>query len=267
MEKKTPQFHFNALGTVSSPLVHPYDAPRQGPLTETEASITLYSGANYEQALEDLAGFDRIWIIGVFHRNTGWKPKTTPPAGDGRRVGVFASRSPYRPNPLALSCVQLLNIRGRTLFIRNCDLLDGTPVLDIKPYLPYADAFPEASAGWTAFRTETPLWKIEFSDRAAAETAWLEGQGIPALGEFICRELSANPLTGSGKRLLPADGGTVLLCYRTWRIRFKCHGGERLVVVLSLESGYDTWELAPEAPDPYLDKALHRRFNTEFRRE
>jgi tRNA-Thr(GGU) m(6)t(6)A37 methyltransferase TsaA len=100
-----------------------------------------------EKVFQDLYGFERIWLIFAFHLSEGWKSSVKPPRGGPKR-GVLATRSPHRPNSIGLSAVELIRIEGRTLHLRGVDLLDGTPVLDIKPYVPYADAFPAARAGW-----------------------------------------------------------------------------------------------------------------------
>lgn len=100
------------------------------------------------EALTDLAGFDRIWLVSFMHLNgPRIKPMVKPPRGGPKR-GVFATRAPHRPNPLALSCVELLAVNGRVLEVRGLDLIDGTPVLDIKPYIADFDAWPDAAQGW-----------------------------------------------------------------------------------------------------------------------
>lgn len=119
--------------------------------------VVLEPGHNFEQALEDLDGFSKIWLIYWFDRNENWKPKVLPPRGPAVKRGVFATRSPHRPNPIGLSLVDLIEIKGRTLYLGNVDLLDKTPILDIKPYLPYAEAFPEAKAGWLEGLSSTPM--------------------------------------------------------------------------------------------------------------
>ena len=138
------------IGTFFGDAVYKYEAPRQGRLFAGHPGrIVLNEGQNFEMALRDLDGFERIWVIFQFHENEGWRPTTRPPVPPkGKdRVGTFASRSPYRPNPIGLSCVRLLKIDGLTLYVDEADLLNGTPVLDIKPYIPMADAFPDAKAG------------------------------------------------------------------------------------------------------------------------
>ncbi|HKI60273.1 MAG TPA: tRNA (N6-threonylcarbamoyladenosine(37)-N6)-methyltransferase TrmO, partial [Mariprofundaceae bacterium] len=89
-----------------------------------------------------------IWVIYWMHLNQGWNPLVIPPRGPKTKRGVLATRAPHRPNSIGLSVVRLLKVEGRELTIAAHDMLDGTPVLDIKPYLPYADALPEATHGW-----------------------------------------------------------------------------------------------------------------------
>lgn len=114
---------------------------------QAEASIELLPQIPVD-ALRALEGFERIWLIYVFHMNEGWSALVTPPRGPRIKRGVLATRSPHRPAPIGLSAVELVSIEERMLRVRGVDLLDGTPILDIKPYVPYADAFPSARAGW-----------------------------------------------------------------------------------------------------------------------
>ncbi len=150
---QTKTYSYEPIGFLKSPYAKRIDAPHQSTVAEgTEsgefetATLELEPWVD-EQALKDLDGFDRLWLIFVFHLNQGWKSRVKPPRGGPKR-GVLATRSPHRPNSLGLSSVELIKIEGRTLYLHGVDLLDGTPVLDIKPYVPYADAFPEAKAGW-----------------------------------------------------------------------------------------------------------------------
>jgi tRNA-Thr(GGU) m(6)t(6)A37 methyltransferase TsaA len=142
-------FTYRPIGFMRSPYAKRIDAPHQPTVvagTETgapaEATLELEAWLP-ETALRDLAGFERIWLIFAFHLSEGWAPR-----GPRAKRGVLATRSPHRPSAIGLSCVELVAIEGRTLRLRGVDLLDGTPVLDLKPYVPYADAFPGAMAGW-----------------------------------------------------------------------------------------------------------------------
>jgi len=149
----SPTFSYHPIGFVRSPYRHRIDAPHQPTVVEgTEtgdvAEAILELDANLpEEALQDLQGFERIWVIFSFHRSEGWRPLVKPPRGRLKR-GVLATRSPHRPNAIGLSALELVAVEGRCLRVRGVDLLDGTPILDIKPYVPYADAFPGARAGW-----------------------------------------------------------------------------------------------------------------------
>ncbi|MHB1399929.1 MAG: tRNA (N6-threonylcarbamoyladenosine(37)-N6)-methyltransferase TrmO [Trichloromonadaceae bacterium] len=146
-------FSYRPIGILRSPYARRIDAPHQGTVVEgTESGEVATATLELQDWLElsvlqDLAGFERLWLIFVFHRSDGWVSIVKPPRGGPKR-GVLATRSPHRPNAIGLSAVELVKVEGRTLHLRGVDLLDGTPVLDIKPYVPYADAFPEAKAGW-----------------------------------------------------------------------------------------------------------------------
>jgi tRNA-Thr(GGU) m(6)t(6)A37 methyltransferase TsaA len=141
------------IAFVASPYRQRIDAPHQPSVVEgtatgdaAEARIVFIDGFPGE-AFRDLAGFERIWLIFAFNRSQGWKTEVRPPRGGGKR-SVLATRSPHRPNAIGLSAVELLSVEAGALRVRGIDLLDGTPILDIKPYVPYADAFPGSAAGW-----------------------------------------------------------------------------------------------------------------------
>jgi len=147
------QFNFQPIGILRSPYANRIDAPHQSTVTEgtasgAEAPATLEL-ADWvdERALKDLEDFERIWLIYVFDRNDGWRSTVKPPRGGPKR-GVLATRSPHRPNAIGLSAVKVEKIEGKVLHLFGVDLLDNTPILDIKPYVPYADAFPNSAAGW-----------------------------------------------------------------------------------------------------------------------
>lgn len=143
-------YRLEPIGWVRSPYVRRHGTPQQASAagSDAEARIELDETRIPPEAIADLQGIDRIWVVAWLDRGGGYSPTVVPPRGPEVRRGLFATRSPDRPNPIGLSCVELVAIEGRTLRVRGIDLLDGTPVLDLKPYLPYADAFPEARAGW-----------------------------------------------------------------------------------------------------------------------
>ncbi len=144
---------FEPIAYVRSPYARRIDAPHQSTVIEgTESgsmaeAVIEFVPAVPAAAFRDLAGFERIWLIFVFDRSDGWKALVRPPRGGGKR-GVLATRSPHRPNAIGLSAVELVAVDESSLRVRGIDLLDATPILDIKPYVPYADAFPASRAGW-----------------------------------------------------------------------------------------------------------------------
>lgn len=248
-------YNINAIGILRGGGEFPQQAPRQGVFARNEGFIELFPHCNYEQALEDLTGFERVWLLFVFDRNNNWKPKVHPPYGIDRKVGVFASRSPYRPNPIGLSAVELVKIEGLRLFIRNFDLLEGTPILDIKPYIPEADAFPDSKAGW---RDEVPpVPELVIAPEAEEKMKRLLVLGGPDLADVARIQLTLQSGDPAHQRITGTPGGEQLLAYRTWRISFVKEEGK--VTVLKVASGYTPQELSNTA-DPYGDKALHRSF-------
>lgn len=145
------------IGVVRSGYRERHGTPRQASVGEArQATIELFEERVPARALMSLEGFDYIWVIAWLHLNRHWNPTVVPPRGPRQRRGVLATRAPHRPNQLGLSATRLLAVRGNVLDVEGLDLLDQTPVLDIKPYLPYADAYPDASAGWVDEITEDP---------------------------------------------------------------------------------------------------------------
>ncbi|UFS70333.1 tRNA (N6-threonylcarbamoyladenosine(37)-N6)-methyltransferase TrmO [Geomonas sp. RF6] len=153
MTQENSRFTYRPIGLLRSPYSSRLDAPHQGTVVAGTATGNLATATLVledwldEKVVQDLSGFERLWLIFDFHRNDGWKSSVKPPRGGPKR-GVLATRSPHRPNSIGLSAVELVSVEGKTLHLRGVDLLDGTPVLDIKPYVPYADAFPDSRAGW-----------------------------------------------------------------------------------------------------------------------
>ena len=244
---------------------YPQQAPRQGSIRQSAetGTIELYPGRNFEQALTDLSGFDRIWILYWFDRNPLWKPMVRTPR-DKSKHGVFATRAPYRPNPIGLSCVRLAGVSGLTLTVGEFDLLDNTPVLDIKPYLPYADSFPEATPGWLK-GLPSERFTLEYSGLADRQLEWIIGNADYNLRSFIETQLSENPGDSSRKRVrcLDSEKENYLIAGRTWRVFYRIEYEKLKVIVSSIGSGYSVIELT-EREDPYHDKEIHRRFLAEF---
>ncbi len=147
------------IARVHSDFPSKFGVPRQSGLVEDlESTLVFEPEFRSEDALRGLEGFSHLWLVWVFHQAARgeWSPTVRPPRlGGNARLGVFATRSPFRPNPIALSAVRLAGVertagQGTVLRLRGADLVDGTPVLDIKPYLPYADCVPGALGGFAA---------------------------------------------------------------------------------------------------------------------
>lgn len=148
------QVSMTPIGVVRSPYQERHGTPRQAGIKGRERAhsmepgqVELFLDQVPAKALRDIEGFDRIWLLTYLHLNPKWGPLVRPPRGGVRR-GVFATRSPHHPNSIGLSCVVLDRVEEGVLHVRGLDLIDGTPVLDIKPYVPYCDAFPDSAAGW-----------------------------------------------------------------------------------------------------------------------
>ena len=149
---------FSVIARIRSDFATKFGVPRQSGLVDAlESTIVFEPEYRNADALRGLEGFSHIWLIWVFDKavRDPWSPTVRPPRlGGNTRMGVFATRSPFRPNPIGLSCVRLAGIEetaeGTVLRIRGADLMDGTPILDIKPYIPYADCKPEALGGFAS---------------------------------------------------------------------------------------------------------------------
>jgi tRNA (adenine37-N6)-methyltransferase len=249
------------IGHLRSEFQARVEAPRQPAAgQETTGVIELLSGYHYEHALEDLVGWERVWVIFWFHRNSGWRPKVLPPRSANGRKGVFATRAPHRPNPLGLSTLKLLRVSGLNLHVRGVDLLDGTPVLDIKPYVPYTDAFPDAGSGWleTAQDPVQP-WNVCFEPLAQAQLSFLARQLDYDLEARILATLRLGPQPHPYRRIKPfAD--ELQLAVKDWRIDFGV--ANRTVTVRRLRSGYRQAQLKGVAEK--AAPALHRAFTERW---
>ena len=164
------------IGYVRSPYKEKFGIPRQaGLVPDAKATLELVSPYNRSEAVVGLEGYSHIWLQFVFHQaiREQWQPMVRPPRlGGNVRVGVFASRSPFRPNPIGLSVVALEGIRVEEgqicLDIAGADLVDGTPVLDIKPYVAYSDSLPDARSGFASTEPGKRL-EVSFSPEALAQ--------------------------------------------------------------------------------------------------
>jgi tRNA (adenine37-N6)-methyltransferase len=146
-------FTFQPIGKARSPYTERFGTPRQPTIVTQVKGDAMLPGRiellpEYADSLDGLLGHDRIWVLFAFHLNSGHGQRVRSPRDESETRGLFATRSPHRPNPIGLSCLRLTGIEGSVLHVLGLDLLDHTPIFDVKPYVPYADAFPEARAGW-----------------------------------------------------------------------------------------------------------------------
>ena len=252
---------YRPIGEFRSSAVHPYEAPRQASIDASGNEATITLNALSPEVLKDLEGFERIWLVYDFHHNKSWKPLVLPPRGPHEKRGVFATRSPYRPNSIGLSCVELVRVEKNKIVVKATDLLDGTPILDIKPYLPYADSFSNSKQGWLE-GLEEHKFSVAFATRAEEKLAWLEEQGSKNIRGFLRAQLEFDPLDSVRKRVLEFKDH-YRLAYRTWRADFRRLTNE--VTVFDLSSGYSKSDLDDlDLTDRHGDKELHRNFLTRF---
>ena len=229
------------IGIIHSELKQRYETPRQGILAKgSSAVIQLNAKENFEQATNDLDGFDRIWVIYQFHLNQNWKPLVTPPRHTRKKVGVFATRAPYRPNQIGLSCVKLEKVEGLKIFISESDVLDGSPVIDIKPYLPYSDSFPGSKTGWVKSGLEN-IYEVIFEEKAKKFADKLKKVENVNLLSYARVQLEFNPADTTRKRISQSKNKSgkenyFILAYQKWKIKYIVDEVEMKVSVKNIQS-------------------------------
>ncbi|WP_068470897.1 tRNA (N6-threonylcarbamoyladenosine(37)-N6)-methyltransferase TrmO [Candidatus Protochlamydia phocaeensis] len=255
-------FTVDPIGYFYASQTKKYTVPRQPGLVKgNEGLIRLNPHCQFEQALEGLEGFDRIWVLFRFHLHSHWKPKVLPPRGK-KKKGVFATRSPHRPNMIGLSCVELKAIEGLDLIIVNHDLINGTPILDIKPYLNYADSFQCIRQGWVDELDSQESFVIEWSPLALQQIAYLDEQGLHQLKAEIEMRLETNPFPYPNNRVKQLETGLYQLAYQTWRLYYTICGQE--ILIHRLASGYDEATLAGRKESKWPDVPIHQAFCRHF---
>lgn len=268
MEQKK-EFTFHSVGFIESNAKYRYELPRQAVFASSPAFLR-WNDRKYAECAADLKGFDRIWLLWVFDRNQNNNYHTrvrVPVPAEKDTYSVFATRSPYRPNPIGMSAVELVDVTPEGLQIGACDLLDGTAVLDVKPYIPEADAFPEAKAGWRD-EVNKSAFEINWTSDAAKQADFIFEHGDFDLRNFCDVQLKYRPTDSSRKRVGKIENSdNYLLHFRTWNIIFSCDDINLKINILGISSNYSDSDLAPGTPDPYNDKDLHRSFNLSFQND
>lgn len=198
-EPNNDQISFNIIGRVNSPYKEKFAIPRQpGLVSAAKGSISLINDANNEELVRGIEQFSHLWLLFIFHGTAqqGWKPLVRPPRlGGNKKMGVLATRSTFRPNPIGMSVVKLENIEQKNkqiiINISGLDLLDQTPIVDIKPYVPYSDSISDAQAGFAQQQPEQTLTVI-FSSKAITDLEQHQTQ-YPHLSQLIEQILAQDP--------------------------------------------------------------------------
>lgn len=229
----TDTFNFRPIGRIATPFPDKFGIPRQPNLApHAIGELRLLPPFDRPESVRGLEAFSHLWLTFVFHENTGhWSPTVRPPRlGGNKRVGVFASRAPFRPNPIGLSLVELDHIdttNGVLLRFKGVDLVDGTPILDIKPYIPFVESQPQARGGFVD-GPPTQL-TVTFSDEAMAAGLAAKAQH-PHLLDLIKEVLAQDP------RPAYADDPQRLYGVRLYEfdVKWHCDGHSAFVTALEL---------------------------------
>ncbi|WP_288822038.1 tRNA (N6-threonylcarbamoyladenosine(37)-N6)-methyltransferase TrmO [uncultured Leclercia sp.] len=233
------KFQFEQIGVIRSPYKEKFAVPRQPGLVKSGGGeLHLIAPYNQADAVRGLEAFSHLWVLFIFHQTmeAGWRPTVRPPRlGGNARMGVFATRSTFRPNPVGMSLVELNGIRCQKdqviLELGGLDLVDGTPVVDIKPYLPFAEALPDARASYAQQAPQADM-PVYFTDALAAELVHLEKR-YPRLREFIVDVLAQDPRPAYRKE---EDAGKA---YAVWLLDFN-------VRWRVTDSGFEVFALEPQ---------------------
>lgn len=233
----------NVIGHVHTCYGEKFGVPRQpGIVADAWGELVFEPEFRAADAVRGLEGFSHVWVIFVFHENASskvghgsdWKPLVRPPRlGGNQKVGVFASRSPFRPNPIGMSCVKLESIDyshpdGPVLKLSGVDLVDGSPVIDIKPYLPYADSLSEASGG---FANEAPSIQRVVRWDGGSEPEKISAQ----LRQLIESSLAADPRPAYQQG--DDDSGREYGCLiESYNVRWLVRGGDICITSCNFSS-------------------------------
>jgi tRNA-Thr(GGU) m(6)t(6)A37 methyltransferase TsaA len=255
------QVTFKIIGYFRGAQLQKSALPRQPHLSNQSGFIEFSSGFDHKLALHGLEDMSHCWLIFYLHRaQSKAKPLVKPPRAPNKLIGVYATRAPYRPNSIGLSLVQIEKIEKGKLFLKNCDLLDGSPLLDIKPYVQEADVALEPQQGWI---DQAENWFFSLTNTVKEKVEWLKSSGFEDFENVLTAQLTTSPFQKGRKRLKSEKDGTAILSYRTWRFHMAIDNSKKHIHVLNLHSGYSKSELKDKR-DPYKDKDLHRRFTKCF---
>lgn len=199
------------IGFVRSCFKEKFGVARQSlMIAEATGVLKLNPSPDFRLAVSGLKTFSHLWVIFIFHKNLqdGWQSLVTPPRTEENKIGVFASRSPHRPNPIGLSCVKVQKIDlsphdGIEIHVSGLDILDESPILDIKPYLPYADAIQGANSGWA--QAEIKKYPVRFSLESLDAIHKLGDSRHPNLKGLLTQMLELDPRPTSQRKAIPME--------------------------------------------------------------
>lgn len=215
-------FQFAQIGVIRSPYKEKFAVPRQpGLVKHGGGELHLLPPYNQADAVRGLEAFSHLWVLFVFHQTMegGWRPTVRPPRlGGNARMGVFATRSTFRPNPIGMSLVKLKGVRCHKdqviLQLGSLDLVDGTPVVDIKPYLPFAEALPDASASYAQQAPQAEMTVSFTLKRRRSSSPWKSAiRTLKRLSARCWRRIRGRPIVKRKKREKPMPSGCSILTY------------------------------------------------------
>lgn len=259
-----PPCSLHPIGTVRSPFATRQEAPRQPAAARgVQGRIELLPSGEMRDAIDGIEQWSHLWVVFLFDRNEGWKAKVAPPRSD-RKLGVLATRAPYRPNPIGLSLVRLRRVEGHTLHVCDLDILDGSPVLDIKPYVAYSDTAPDSTDGWLKAPQDPGRdVTVRFTERATQQLDWLADRDCAWLRTQAVATLRLGGAPHAYRRIR-SDGDAMRIAIKDFRLRFLTR--DEGIEVLSVHSGYKRRYLARDGALPRAETPLqvHRDFMDAF---
>jgi len=259
-------FAFEPIGVVRTGKPLKFSVPHQPDFDRDDVNhVLLEPGKQFELALQDLNGFDHIWLISWFHLNQNWRPRPLPPRGPAIRRGLFATRSPHRPNPIGLTCARLIAIDELTLIVGPVDLVDGTPILDIKPYLPNVDSFSESRFGWVE-EVEEQLaiakpFTVIVEEPAKSQLSWLKTEHGIDFTERAFALLAYDPSPHRTRRILKMPTGFRMAC-GPWRVFYQVV--DNTVHIQSIGKGYSEESLSQGNATTIPDWEAQIAFKVQF---
>ncbi|CAN5378875.1 hypothetical protein BH11ARM1_BH11ARM1_18240 [soil metagenome] len=261
-----PELILCPIGHVRSASRLKFDSSRQPDPISTEVNlIELLPGKQFELALHDLEGFDKIWLVSWFDQNKSWRPRVLPPRGPAKRRGVFATRSPHRPNPIGLTCVTLHEVSGRNLVVGALDLTDGTPILDIKPYLRTVDSYPDSQLGWIQEiedeEAQSARFEIAIDRIAEQQLSWLRQEWSIDFTERAFSILRRDPSPHRTRRILRLAENRYRMACGPWRMFYRLEGEK--IIVEEIASGFSEETLATPTDEEITDRAAHIAFRLQ----